>query len=119
RADDEIHRLGATLNEMLDRIEGSLERERVFVADASHELRTPLANLRTELELANREGRDSDEMRSALRSAADETERLTQLAEDLLVIARSDQGRLPIKRERIGLSTLLERVRDRFTRRAD
>ena len=49
KADDEIHDLGATLNTMLDRIEASLDRERVFVADASHELRTPLAILRTEL----------------------------------------------------------------------
>jgi signal transduction histidine kinase len=119
RAEDEIHDLGQTLNTMLDRIEASLERERVFVSDASHELRTPLANLRAELELANREGRSPDEMRAALRSAAEETERLTQLAEDLLVIARSDQGRLPIKREPTDLGTLLDRVRDRFSRRAE
>ena len=81
---------------MLDRIEGSLERERVFVADASHELRTPLAILRTELELARRPGRSADELRAALQSTAEEVDRLARLAEDLLVIARSDQGRLPI-----------------------
>ena len=51
-ARDEIHRLGETLNEMLDRLEAALERERTFVADASHELRTPLALLKAELELA-------------------------------------------------------------------
>jgi heavy metal sensor kinase len=118
RADDEIHHLGQTLNTMLDRIEASLERERVFVADASHELRTPLANLRTELELANRHGRSEAEMQAALRSAADETERLSQLAEDLLVIARSDQGRLPIKTERTDIATLLQQVRERFERRS-
>ena len=65
-ADDEIHRLGETLNTMLDRIEASLERERVFVADASHELRTPLAILRTELELAERQQRSPEELRAAL-----------------------------------------------------
>jgi signal transduction histidine kinase len=118
RADDEIHQLGATLNEMLDRIEASLERERVFVADASHELRGPLAVLRTELELAGRQERSPEELRAALGSAAEEVDRLSQLAEDLLVIARSDQGRLPIARQRVELQTLLERVRERFVRRA-
>jgi two-component system OmpR family sensor kinase len=113
-ADDELRRLAETLNTMLDRIEASLERERVFVADASHELRTPLAVLRAELELASRPGRSPEELRDAIRSAVLETERLTRLAEDLLVIARSDQGKLPIERERVELDALLERVRDRF-----
>jgi len=113
-ADDEVCRLGQTLNSMLDRIEASLERERVFVADASHELRTPLANLRAELELANRPGRSANEMRAALLSAAEEVDRLSRLAEDLLVIARSEQGRLPIRREPVELLPLLERVRERF-----
>jgi heavy metal sensor kinase len=117
-ADDEIRRLGGTLNTMLDRIEASLERERVFVADASHELRTPLAALRTELELANRPGRSPEEMREALHSASEEVDRLSQLAEDLLVIARSDQGRLPIAPQQVELKNLLGRVGERFARRA-
>ncbi len=118
QAEDEIRRLGETLNTMLDRLEASLERERVFVADASHELRTPLAVLRAELELANRPGRTQEELRSAVRSAIEEVERLVRLAEDLLVIARSDQGRLPINREPVEVRTLLERVHGRFERRA-
>ena len=119
RAEDEIHQLAATLNGMLDRIEASLDRERVFVADASHELRTPLAILRTELELADRPGRSPQELRDALRSASEEADRLSQLAEDLLVIARSDREGLPVARERVELEPLLERVRDRFSARAD
>jgi two-component system, OmpR family, sensor kinase len=118
-SEDEIHRLAATLNEMLDRIESSLERERIFVADASHELRTPLAILRAELELAGKPGRSPEELRAALASAAEEVERLTRLAEGLLVIARSDQGRLPVKRARVRLDELLERVRVRFAPRAE
>jgi two-component system, OmpR family, sensor kinase len=113
-AEDELRRLAETLNTMLDRIEASLDRERVFVADASHELRTPLAVLRAELELAARPGRSADELRAAISSAVEETDRLSRLAEDLLVIARSDQGRLPIKAERIEIGELLERVHDRF-----
>lgn len=118
-AADEIRDLGETLNAMLDRIEGSLRREREFVADASHELRTPLAVLRTELELADREGRSTEELRAALRSAQEEADRLSQLAEDLLVLARSDEGALVLKRERVDLGELLERVRRRFARRAE
>ena len=113
-AEDELRRLAETLNTMLDRIEGSLERERVFVADASHELRTPLAVLRAELELAGRPGRSPEELRAAIRSAIEETDRLSRLAEDLLVIARSDQGRLPINEERVEVGELLDRVHDRF-----
>jgi two-component system OmpR family sensor kinase len=89
------------------------------VSDASHELRTPLAILRTELELALRQGRTVDELHSALESAAEETDRLTQLAEDLLVIARSDQGRLPVRAEELPATELLDTARDRYAHRAD
>ena len=112
-ADDEIGRLGATLNAMLDRIEAAFQRERTFVADASHELRTPLSILRTELELALSRGRTNEELVAALRSASEETDRLVALAEDLLVIARSDQGELPIRAEELRAAEVLERVRDR------
>jgi len=108
-ADDEIGRLGTTLNEMLARIEEAYERERAFVADASHELRTPLAILKAELELALREGRSVEELQVALRSAAEETDRLVALAEDLLVLARVEEGRLPVRPEPLDAATLLRR----------
>jgi signal transduction histidine kinase len=113
-ANDEIRHLGETLNAMLDRIEASLARERVFVADASHELRTPLAILRAELELAERPGRSPAEVRAALRSVAEEVARLARLAEDLLVIARSEEGHLAIATEQVDLRELLDRVAQRF-----
>jgi two-component system OmpR family sensor kinase len=116
-ADDEITRLGTTLNGMLARLEGAVERERAFVADASHELRTPLAILKTEIELALRAGRTVDELRDALRSAAEETDRLTELAEALLVIARADRGRLPLAPADIDSAQLLQEVRTRFDAR--
>lgn len=115
---DEISRLGRTLNDMLARIEEAHEHERRFVADASHELRTPLALLRTEIELALRRRRSSAELERALRSAAVETERLSQLAEDLLLIARSDQGALPLRREPIRVGDILATVADRFATKA-
>jgi two-component system OmpR family sensor kinase len=115
---DEIGRLGRTLNEMLARLELAFKRERAFVSDASHELRTPLAILRTELELALRGEHTREELEDALRSAAEESERLSRLAEDLLVIARSDQGRLPVRPEPIEADALLARVAGRFRTRA-
>lgn len=117
-SDDEVSRLGETLNDMLDRLEQALERERSFVADASHELRTPLALLKAELELALRHPRSGAELEQALRSAAAETDRLTQLAEDLLVLARSDQGRLPLRHEPVSARNILSNVAERFRGRA-
>jgi len=117
-ARDEVARLGETLNTMLGRLESALERERRFVSDASHELRTPLAALRTELELALRRERTRGELREALRSAAEESDRLSQLAEDLLVLARSQGGELPVRRERLAAAELLADVRERYARRA-
>ena len=116
---DELTRLATTLNTMLDRLQESLAHERRFVADASHELRTPLALLRTELELALRHPRSVAELEGAVRSAFEETERLTSLAEDLLTLARSDEGGLPIRRAQVPASELLQRVADRFRRRTD
>jgi two-component system OmpR family sensor kinase len=117
-AGDELSRLGATLNEMLERLERSAERERGFVASASHELRTPLALLRAELELALREGRSAEELRAAVASAASESDRLVQLAEDLLVLARADEGRLPVRPERLDAAELLHSTARRFEARA-
>jgi signal transduction histidine kinase len=118
QGDDELARLARTLNEMLARLQAAFDRERTFVADASHELRTPLAILRTELELALRGEKSIEELESALRSAAEETDRLSQLAEDLLVIARSDQGRLPIRRARVNADDVLSAVARRYGARA-
>jgi two-component system, OmpR family, sensor kinase len=114
RTDDEIARLGTTLNTMLERLERSFERERAFVADASHELRTPLAILKTEIELALREGRTHAELVAALRSAAEETDRLAELAEALLIIARADGGKLALASTALRSDELLEDVRSRF-----
>jgi heavy metal sensor kinase len=118
RSQDEVARLGETLNEMLGRLETAVERERTFVADASHELRTPLAHLRAEIELALESPRGREELEAALRSVGNETDRLSQLAEDLLLLARIDKGSLPIRQEEIGLDELLDGVALRFLRRA-
>jgi two-component system OmpR family sensor kinase len=116
KARDEISRLAETLNAMLARLEGALAHERRFVADASHELRTPLALLKAELDLALRRRRTREELEHALRSASEETDRLTRLAEDLLLIARSDAGELPVRREEVAAAEVLDVVARRFGR---
>ncbi len=119
RARDELARLGQTLNAMLARIEQGVARERSFAADASHELRTPLALLRAEVELALEAPRANKELRSALRSVGEGADRLSQLAEDLLLLARLDEGRLELRREKIEARRLLEDVASRFAGRAE
>ncbi len=114
RSRDELSRLTETLNEMLARLESAVEHERRFVDDASHELRTPLALLQAELELALRRPRSKQELERALHSAAEEADRLGRLAEDLLLVARYDQGLLPLRREPVDADSLLERVALRF-----
>jgi len=115
---DEVARLGETLNEMLARIGDAMARERAFVADAGHELRTPLAILRAELDLALAEGRSPDELRAALASAAEETDRLSQLSDDLLTIAQTERGMLPLRVEPLLLADSFVGVERRFSRRA-
>jgi two-component system, OmpR family, sensor kinase len=119
RARDEITRLGETLNAMLARLERAIQRERSFVADASHELRTPLALMKTELDLALRKPRSGPELEEALRSAAAETDRMVRLAEDMLVLAQADDGRLPLRRDHLQATDLLSTVEEAFRPRAE
>jgi signal transduction histidine kinase len=115
---DEISRLAETLNDLLGRVEAAFAHEVRFVADASHELRTPLALLKAELEIALRHPRSRTELESALRSAAEETDRLARLAEDLLLIARGDHAELPIRAEELLTAEIFEEVAERFALRA-
>jgi two-component system, OmpR family, sensor kinase len=117
-SDDEVARLGRTLNQMLERLNRAYEHERAFVDNASHELRTPLAILKGELELALRDAWTLEETRTAMTSAAEETDRLVALAEDLLVIARADQGELPIRPVAVDVRELLDDTAERFAGRA-
>jgi signal transduction histidine kinase len=91
--DDEVGRLAKTLNSMLDRLEQLSMRERRFVADASHELRSPIANIRTALEVALHRPPEADWQRVATEVLAEDA-RMGHLVEDLLLLARSDEGHL-------------------------
>src|SRR6266540_4053094 len=105
---DELAALAQTMNQLLGRISRTLERERRLIADASHELRTPLTVLRAELELADRPGRDRQELAESVHHAAAEASRIARLAEDLLFLARSDQGGPVVRPTRQLLAPLLD-----------
>ena len=113
-AGDEVTRLGETLNAMLARLQDGLERERRFLADASHELRAPLALLQTELGLALRGARSEDELLAAIRSASEQTARLSRIADDLLLLARAEQGQLRLNSEQVDVLDVLHDVAGRF-----
>jgi two-component system OmpR family sensor kinase len=112
--DDEIARLAATLDGMLGRLRVAFERERAFVDDASHELRTPIAVLRGEIELALLAADDPGERERSLRSALGEAERLSRLAEDLLLLARERAGALVLRDEPVDLLDLAGTEADRL-----
>lgn len=116
---DEIHRLAVTLNDMLERLETARAQQREFVADAAHELRSPLANMRTELEVAQRlsaraqmTGTDWQQVGADLLA---DTERLARLVDDLLLLARADDTRAQQRRsEPVELSGLLRALAERY-----
>ncbi len=97
-ASDEIQRLAVTLNAMFDRLERGVEDKRRFAADASHELRTPLAVMRAELDVSLRATELSPSARNALESTQEEVERMQAIVENLLTLARADDGALELLR---------------------
>lgn len=105
---DELGRLGSTLNDMLARVQDAVARERTFVSDASHELRSPLAMLRMELELIARDRPTGPALQQAVHSAIDETGRLGQLADDLLLLTRADEKQLAIRTTQFAVRDLLD-----------
>ncbi|WP_405950548.1 HAMP domain-containing histidine kinase [Streptomyces prunicolor] len=114
RTGNEIARLAITMNSTLDRLQGAVEQQRQFTADASHELRTPLACLRTELELALHHPHTADWPR-VVRAAHDDTLRLQTLTTDLLLLARLDAG--PTDQPPGPTIDLTDLVRDETSRR--
>lgn len=109
--EDEVSRLASTFNNMLARLENGFKRERQFTADASHELRTPLTAMQAILSVVGEGERSVTEYHQALDDLADETNRMRGLVEDLLSLARGEEG-LALHPERLDLSALLSDVAD-------
>jgi signal transduction histidine kinase len=106
--DTELRELGAVLNSMLGRLEAGFDQQSRFTADASHELRTPLAVLLSHTELALSRQRSPAEYQSALQTIQRSGQRMKELVEDLLVLARVNSGRLELRKEPTDLKRLAE-----------
>jgi heavy metal sensor kinase len=103
KAHDELRLLTDTLNEMLARIESSVQRITQFTADASHDLRTPLALIRSSSELALRRSRSEEEYRETIAGILATSDETTALVENLLTLARADAGAATLQFQRIDL----------------
>jgi signal transduction histidine kinase len=112
--DEEIARLVAAINAMLQRLEQSVGGMRRFTADASHELRTPLASLMGELELLLTHPRTEGELRDAVAGAREELGHLSRLVESLLTLARADAGGLPMKPADLDLAEVVKRAAEPY-----
>lgn len=107
---DELERLATTLNEMLSRLDAAFQRVTQFTADASHELRTPVSVMRTSAELALRKTRTETEYREALSQILHESEKVSRLIEQLLLLARADSGPAVSATESTNLNDILDKA---------
>jgi heavy metal sensor kinase len=107
---DEVGRLSAAFNFMLDRLEGAFQRQRQFTADASHELRTPLMLLLTQVDVALQRPRTAEEHHRVLTSLREDLMRVRRLLDALLALARADAREVILARESIDLGELAEEV---------
>lgn len=110
RTHDEVHFLAVTLNEMIERLDEMFTRQRRFVADASHELRTPVAVIRSKTDVALLQDVEQQEYITVLRDINAESERLGHLINDLLALARGDEGQTRFEHELVRLDLLAQMV---------
>jgi len=107
---DELERLASTLNEMLARLETAFQRVSQFTADASHELRTPMSVIRTSADIASRKPRAEAEYRETLSQILRQSEKVSQLIEHLLLLARADAGSSVLPMLRIDALEILRNI---------
>lgn len=111
---DEIHTLATTINDLLDRIEGSLRREKQITADISHELRTPLAGIRGTLEVLLRKRREPEQYEQKIEQVLAETDRLNRLLEQLLQLARIESGKMQPDLGAIDLRSFVQSILEKW-----
>ncbi len=111
---DELDRLARTLNQMLGRLDAAFTQIRRFTANAAHELQTPLTIMKGELDVTLRSPRGAEEYQAAMKSVMEEIDRISQLVDSLLLLARSEGGVLTMQRELVDITELAEEVFSRF-----
>jgi signal transduction histidine kinase len=104
---DELQLLSQTINELLDRIQNAVEREKQLTSDASHELRTPLAVIKGTLEVLIRKPRNQTEYLEKIDFCIKEVDRLNNLVSELLLLARFENQKQNIQREDISLNAII------------
>ncbi|MDF1581455.1 MAG: heavy metal sensor histidine kinase [Desulfuromonadales bacterium] len=109
-SNDELGQMVRSFNLMLGRLEESFQKIKQFSGDASHELRTPLTILKGETEVALRWAKSPDEYRNVLESNIEEINRMERILEDLLLLAKSEAGELPLQNAALSLSDLLQEL---------
>jgi heavy metal sensor kinase len=107
---DELGRLAITLNAMLARLESGVLARRQLIANASHELRTPLAAMRAELDVSLRDEERTEAEREVLESVREDVDRMSRTVDNLLTLARADDGRLELLRGDVELSEAIEQA---------
>ena len=112
---DELHLLSGTINNLLDRVENAIEREKQFTSDASHELRTPLAVIKGTLEVLIRKPRNVDEYKEKIDFCIKEVNRLNHLVDELLLLARFEHQKQSLKLGKVSLNNLCEEIVKRNT----
>tara|TARA_R110002126_G_scaffold6969_2_gene35022 strand:- start:243 stop:1616 length:1374 start_codon:yes stop_codon:yes gene_type:complete len=111
---DELFDLSSSINDLLQRIENALERERQFTSDASHELRTPLATLKGTLEVLIRKPREREEYEEKINFSLSEIDRMTATLEQLLLLARLDISSKAADESSLPLATIIDEILSRY-----
>jgi signal transduction histidine kinase len=112
---DELYTLSETINNLLDRIENAIKREKQFTSDASHELRTPLAVIKGTMEVLIRKPREKQEYEEKINFCIREVDRLNNLVDQLLLLARFENQKQNIRNEQVYLNSLLLDTIARFS----
>ncbi len=116
---DELYVLSENINNLLNRIENAIEREKQFTSDASHELRTPLAVIKGTMEVLIRKPRNEEEYKDKIRFCINEIDRLNKMVDQLLLLARFENQKINSKNESIYLNALLLDTLSRYSEKIE